>query len=268
MRNQVCVVVVSIILLFSGCLGQEATVNENANSDSTVNTNENATFFEGDEVGECSDLADNDQDGLFDCDDPNCSGSPTCQNAENPCDNTSNDTGNNTDNNVGNNDTKDTGNNSGNSTNNGTENNTGNSTNDGSQNNTGNDTGNNPDNNSSKNFSGNWMFQSSISYTCSFGIVNLNISSFEISDFNSTQSIENFSINVSNYNGEIRTMDGNYSNHNFSVQYFVEGGCDETYTLSGQFNDSVFTGRFDAQFSGTNCYDCSDDSWEITANLM
>lgn len=34
--------------------------------------------FEGDEPGECTDGADNDQDGLFDCDDPNCAGSPDC----------------------------------------------------------------------------------------------------------------------------------------------------------------------------------------------
>ena len=34
--------------------------------------------FEGDEPGECSDGADNDQDGLFDCDDPDCFGSPDC----------------------------------------------------------------------------------------------------------------------------------------------------------------------------------------------
>ncbi len=35
--------------------------------------------FEGDETGECSDEADNDQDGLFDCDDPDCAGAPPCQ---------------------------------------------------------------------------------------------------------------------------------------------------------------------------------------------
>ena len=33
---------------------------------------------EGDEVGECTDRADNDRDGLFDCDDPDCFGSPAC----------------------------------------------------------------------------------------------------------------------------------------------------------------------------------------------
>ena len=34
--------------------------------------------IEGDEAGECSDGADNDQDGLFDCDDAGCEGSPDC----------------------------------------------------------------------------------------------------------------------------------------------------------------------------------------------
>ena len=34
--------------------------------------------IEGDDAGECSDEADNDQDGLFDCDDDGCHGSPAC----------------------------------------------------------------------------------------------------------------------------------------------------------------------------------------------
>ena len=33
---------------------------------------------EGTEVGDCTDRADNDGDGLFDCDDDGCSGSPDC----------------------------------------------------------------------------------------------------------------------------------------------------------------------------------------------
>jgi len=33
---------------------------------------------EGDAVGECDDGADNDRDGLFDCDDPDCFGAPIC----------------------------------------------------------------------------------------------------------------------------------------------------------------------------------------------
>jgi len=37
-----------------------------------------AELYEGDESGECSDNADNDQDGLFDCDDEGCTGSEDC----------------------------------------------------------------------------------------------------------------------------------------------------------------------------------------------
>ncbi|HCP48098.1 MAG TPA: hypothetical protein DIU15_18815, partial [Deltaproteobacteria bacterium] len=33
---------------------------------------------EGTEPGDCSDRADTDSDGLFDCDDPDCAGSPDC----------------------------------------------------------------------------------------------------------------------------------------------------------------------------------------------
>ena len=34
--------------------------------------------WEGDDPGECEDAADNDLDGLFDCDDPDCDGAPIC----------------------------------------------------------------------------------------------------------------------------------------------------------------------------------------------
>ncbi len=37
---------------------------------------------EGDDAGECSDGADNDLDGLFDCDDDECAGSPDCDEPE------------------------------------------------------------------------------------------------------------------------------------------------------------------------------------------
>ncbi len=37
-----------------------------------------APEFEGDDPGECSDAADNDENGLFDCDDEGCQGAPEC----------------------------------------------------------------------------------------------------------------------------------------------------------------------------------------------
>jgi hypothetical protein len=38
--------------------------------------------IEGDEPGECTDKADNDADGKFDCDDSDCKGSPDCKEAK------------------------------------------------------------------------------------------------------------------------------------------------------------------------------------------
>ena len=37
-----------------------------------------AAEYEGDVAGECADGADNDQDGAWDCNDPDCAGAPEC----------------------------------------------------------------------------------------------------------------------------------------------------------------------------------------------
>ncbi len=55
------------MLLMTGCLGGDD------DSDTEI------VLYEGDEPGECSDGADNDKDGLFDCDDDQCAGSPACK---------------------------------------------------------------------------------------------------------------------------------------------------------------------------------------------
>jgi len=39
---------------------------------------------EGDDPGECDDDADNDVDGLFDCEDPDCEGAPVCEDGDGP----------------------------------------------------------------------------------------------------------------------------------------------------------------------------------------
>ncbi len=54
--------------------GKSATGPERSDISDTATSN-----FEGDEAGECTDEADNDRDGLFDCDDPDCAGAPECQ---------------------------------------------------------------------------------------------------------------------------------------------------------------------------------------------
>jgi hypothetical protein len=56
---------------------------------------DDAPRYEGDDPGECSDGADNDQDGLFDCDDDDCAGSPDCDgvDTDEPDDTGADDTG-------------------------------------------------------------------------------------------------------------------------------------------------------------------------------
>ena len=85
MEKLISVLLCILLTTFSlaGCLGDSdnETSEDTDNSENTGN-NETIILFEGDQAGECSDGADNDRDGLFDCDDPNCAGSPTCKISE------------------------------------------------------------------------------------------------------------------------------------------------------------------------------------------
>ena len=47
---------------------------------------DNPESYEGDDAGECSDGADNDLDGQFDCNDDGCAGSPDCEQTDEPSD--------------------------------------------------------------------------------------------------------------------------------------------------------------------------------------
>lgn len=47
---------------------------------------DDAVEHEGDDPGECSDGADNDLDGMFDCDDSDCSASPSCRSSDGDAD--------------------------------------------------------------------------------------------------------------------------------------------------------------------------------------
>lgn len=61
-----------LALLLTAC-GGDITVIEQGDDDDSA-----PAPYEGDDPGECSDGADNDQDGDFDCDDADCSGAPEC----------------------------------------------------------------------------------------------------------------------------------------------------------------------------------------------
>ena len=82
--------VIILLMPLSGCIGDDEKEDEKVDDSEQV---QEEILFEGDDVGECNDGADNDRDGLFDCDDPNCAGAPVCKLDENQ----TNETGNNTD---------------------------------------------------------------------------------------------------------------------------------------------------------------------------
>ena len=69
-------ILIILLMPLAGCVSDESN-----DGDTEINTNQENVeiLFEGDEPGECSDQADNDRDGLFDCDDPNCYGAEICE---------------------------------------------------------------------------------------------------------------------------------------------------------------------------------------------
>ena len=85
MDKLISVLLCILLTTFSlaGCLGDsDSETSEDTDDSENTGNNETIILFEGDNIGECSDGADNDRDGLFDCDDPNCAGSPICQISE------------------------------------------------------------------------------------------------------------------------------------------------------------------------------------------
>ena len=85
MDKLISVLLCILLTTFSlaGCLGDsDNETSEDTDNSSNTGNNETIILFEGDQAGECSDGADNDRDGLFDCDDPDCAGSPTCKISE------------------------------------------------------------------------------------------------------------------------------------------------------------------------------------------
>ena len=78
-----------LLLPLSGCVGEDEKEDEEVEDSEQI---QEEVLFEGDDIGECSDGADNDRDGMFDCDDPNCAGAPVCKLDENQNNQTDNNT--------------------------------------------------------------------------------------------------------------------------------------------------------------------------------
>ena len=63
------------------------------------------------------------------------------------------------------------------------------------------------------------------------------------------------------------TLSGTVNAHsNIYAERYVEGACTERYQLDVRLTDSgTMEGSFTATFYGSGCYDCSLQSWDITA---
>jgi hypothetical protein len=67
--------------------------------------------------------------------------------------------------------------------------------------------------------------------------------------------------------GQHGTLAGSVSTHNsIYAEHYIEGSCTERYQLDVRLTDSgTMEGSFTATFFGSGCYDCSLQSWDITA---
>ena len=125
----------------------------------------------------------------------------------------------------------------------------------------------NPTDPEPEDFSGTWIVTPSVSYACAFNYVTINVASINVTDANPT-------ILFSSPTG---TQPGNMSgtidlDDSFSATNFISSGgmgCDETYTITGQFvSNSEFTATLTAEYfdaSGIGgCFDCTNQTFTFT----
>lgn len=111
-------------------------------------------------------------------------------------------------------------------------------------------------------YDGDWDLDSTIAYSCAFGLVSMNFDEVSIQDNNPT--IKVTSVGSGTVPG---TMNGNFTSATeFEATRTLSGTCDEIYTIVGTFTGpDEFVGTFSAEYvGGSRCYDCSDQSWFVT----
>ena len=105
---------------------------------------------------------------------------------------------------------------------------------------------------------GNYSVTPSINYSCTFGLVSLNFSSFQFSDNGSTLTVSPA------MNGCCTLKGDSAEDGSFTATCLCPGGCDENYKLTGTFtSNKSWQGTFSVQFTGS-CFNCSYQSWSVT----
>jgi hypothetical protein len=102
-----------------------------------------------------------------------------------------------------------------------------------------------------------------ISYNCAYYMgsymINLQYSQFTFVDDGNTLTVQPA------MNGEGYMTGSSATNGVINVDYFSPGNCNYIFTLTGSFTDNdTWQGTFKVAFSGIYCFDCTDQSFNIT----
>ncbi|MES2638593.1 MAG: MopE-related protein [Myxococcota bacterium] len=108
-----------------------------------------------------------------------------------------------------------------------------------------------------------WNLDDTIAYSCTFGVVTINFDRVLITD-----SSPDIVVNVLGSGAQPGEMNGTFtSSTSFEAEQVVRGSCTEVYTFSGTFTSmTTFAGTFSADFVGSGCFDCANQSWTVTGS--
>jgi hypothetical protein len=116
-----------------------------------------------------------------------------------------------------------------------------------------------PDQECDVDYGGTWDLDQLLVYTCAIGSVNINFSHINVVDQSPTVLISSTS------GSQPGQMVGTLTGADFYATRTITGGCDETYTFVGSFTSAdTFDATFDAAFTGSSCFNCVSQHWEIS----
>ena len=106
-------------------------------------------------------------------------------------------------------------------------------------------------------YGGTWELDTSISYSCAYGLVTYNFDQLVVTDLNPT-------IKFAGGGTQPGTMVGSITGSaDFDADNQLPGSCTETYSVVGQFTSyNSFDATFTATYAG-RCIDCTNQSYVI-----
>ena len=108
-------------------------------------------------------------------------------------------------------------------------------------------------------YTGRYTLDRTVSYSCAFGLVSLNVSSLTVVDVRPVISFSSGGTAPGTMTGTIDASDA------FTTENVLSGSCTETYAFDGSFvSADHYTGTLTATYTGGRaCFDCSDQSWTV-----